>query len=65
MWHKYFCSSGIDPCQSKPCKNKGKCLPSSIEDESQDLIEQFGISYVCVCPPGFTGKDCEIGNVLM
>ena len=41
----------IDECESKPCKNGGAC-----EDGEN--------SYTCTCAPGYTGNDCETGNVI-
>ena len=36
-----------------------------VEDESTDLIGRSVASYVCVCNDGFTGKNCEIGKVIL
>ncbi|XP_065061722.1 MAM and LDL-receptor class A domain-containing protein 1-like isoform X22 [Rhopilema esculentum] len=38
--------SAVDPCASNPCQNGGSCSNS-------------GGSYMCVCPSGFTGLNCE------
>ncbi|KFD68062.1 hypothetical protein M514_19751 [Trichuris suis] len=38
--------SGLDPCESNPCLNKGRC-------------EKFGISFFCLCSLGYTGRRCE------
>lgn len=37
-------------CSSGPCQNNGTCL---------DLINRFQ----CRCVPGYTGTQCEIGNI--
>lgn len=38
-----------DQCNPNPCKNGAVC---------KDEIN----SYVCWCPPGYEGKNCEIGT---
>ncbi|XP_036413369.1 coagulation factor VII [Colossoma macropomum] len=43
FWKVY---NAEDHCQSKPCENNGVCSP---------LKE----SYACLCPPGFSGRNCE------
>lgn len=40
------CTVDIDECVSKPCQNHGLC------HNTQG-------SYMCECPPGFSGMDCE------
>ena len=40
------CTIDIDECVSKPCMNHGLC------HNTQG-------SYMCECPPGFSGMDCE------
>ena len=40
-----ICTKGLHPCDSKPCKNSAICYESSDD-------------FVCVCKPGYTGKDC-------
>ena len=45
-----FDVSDIDDCKDNPCNNGGTC---------QDGIA----SYRCVCPPGFTGHDCEKSRI--
>ena len=39
----------IDACQTKPCHNGGSCF---------DRFE----GYICACPEGFAGVNCEIGE---
>lgn len=53
-----------DECSPNPCKNNGSCLPNVIEDESRELemSDPSGASFVCVCPPGYTGRLCETGK---
>ncbi|KAH3769491.1 hypothetical protein DPMN_170759, partial [Dreissena polymorpha] len=38
--------SEVDECGSSPCKNSGTC---------EDRINR----YVCLCPPGYSGINCE------
>ena len=42
-------SLDIDDCDANQCENGGTC---------QDEIN----AYSCVCAPGYTGNNCEIGN---
>lgn len=42
-------SAEVDECQSEPCKNGGTC---------RDLPGSF----VCFCPEGFVGIQCEEGR---
>uniref|UniRef100_A0A667XK44 Coagulation factor IX n=1 Tax=Myripristis murdjan TaxID=586833 RepID=A0A667XK44_9TELE len=44
----YFNING-DQCKSGPCQNQGTCK------------DHLG-SYTCLCLPGFTGRNCEIGK---
>ncbi|XP_072011491.1 basement membrane-specific heparan sulfate proteoglycan core protein isoform X5 [Engystomops pustulosus] len=39
-------------CKDRPCKNKGTCRDSDSH------------SYVCDCPPGFAGSNCEHSQAL-
>ena len=59
----FLFTSEINECESQPCKNGGTCKE---EDEKPLLrasfekdVESF---YTCVCKPGYTGKNCEIGK---
>ena len=40
----------IDECESNPCENGGTC--TDMED-----------GYSCACESGFTGPECETGNI--
>ncbi|XP_068684959.1 protein kinase C-binding protein NELL2-like [Montipora foliosa] len=40
--------SAKNPCCYNPCLNNGKCLLGYTDKK-----------YVCECPPGFTGENCE------
>lgn len=50
MHHKYECDTEINLCFSSPCQNGGTC------------VHQEG-SYVCLCPDGYAGKNCEINFI--
>ena len=39
----------VDDCDPNPCLNHGKCV---------DGVD----SYVCKCPKGFAGTNCEEGK---
>jgi hypothetical protein len=38
----------LNKCRSSPCKNGGTCVNSPGK-------------YVCQCPPGFIGVNCQTG----
>ncbi|UJR07374.1 hypothetical protein I4U23_011660 [Adineta vaga] len=40
-------------CTNSTCNNRGQCIPS---DEHSTLERIF----TCICPPGFSGDQCEI-----
>ena len=44
-----------NPCQSRPCKNDGLCIPIN-------LFNSFP-QYKCSCMPGFFGNNCEKNNL--
>ncbi|CAG0915025.1 unnamed protein product [Notodromas monacha] len=47
MREHYECNTELNLCYSNPCGRSGTCL-------------QTEGGYVCACPPGTTGKNCEI-----
>ncbi|KAL7675470.1 hypothetical protein ACOME3_001736 [Neoechinorhynchus agilis] len=40
-------SNGVLSCEHNPCENNGTCLDA-------------GRTYLCACPPGYKGLNCEI-----
>ena len=44
--HLSFISALVTPCRFSPCRNGGQCFSNKS-------------SYVCTCPDGLTGKQCE------
>ena len=40
----------INPCSGLPCKNGGTC------------IQPTNNGYICKCPIGYTGNNCELGK---
>lgn len=44
----YFLFAAVDKCLSSPCKNRATCTRN---------ID----TYICKCPPGFHGYNCEKG----
>jgi dienelactone hydrolase len=42
--------AAANPCAQNPCKNGGYCAAS-------------GVTYVCTCPDGFVGTNCETADV--
>ena len=42
-------STEIFPCAANPCQNDGLCFNGATG------------GYICICPDGFEGTDCEIG----
>ncbi|GAB1285269.1 Sushi, nidogen and EGF-like domain-containing protein 1 [Apodemus speciosus] len=44
----FGCSPEVDACASSPCQHGGRC-------------EDGGGAYLCVCPEGFFGYNCETG----
>jgi len=47
MYHRYECDAEVNLCYSNPCLNKGTCQRKESD-------------YACLCPDGFTGKNCEV-----
>ena len=48
-YYYYYCNSDIDDCARQPCQNGGNCT-----DDVND--------FYCDCVPGYTGKNCSIGE---
>lgn len=46
----FGCSPEVDACASSPCQHGGRC-------------EDGGGAYLCVCPEGFFGYNCETGRM--
>ena len=46
-------SSAVITCTGNPCKNGGSCEYHGNEESS------------CKCPPGYSGRHCEIGKFLL
>uniref|UniRef100_A0A914HFE5 EGF-like domain-containing protein n=1 Tax=Globodera rostochiensis TaxID=31243 RepID=A0A914HFE5_GLORO len=49
-WTGPNCDRLIDKCLQRPCKNRALCTTDGKE----------GVFFRCICPPGFTGRDCGI-----
>ncbi|CAF4268093.1 unnamed protein product [Rotaria socialis] len=45
-WKGDFCADDIDECKMNPCVNQGTCYNTPG-------------SYLCLCPPGMTNKNCH------
>ena len=58
--------SEIKECDSQPCQNGAKCVEGdeNIAERSIDLPDEES-SYVCVCVPGYTGRNCEKGMFII
>ena len=50
--------SEIQPCQARPCQNNGTC--ADIHSGLDDILGDK--PYICICKPGFTGKNCQAGK---
>ena len=53
------CAVGWDwvPCASNPCQNMADCAVTP----GADAMSQ---AYQCLCPPSFTGVDCQTGAMI-
>uniref|UniRef100_A0A914HES1 Delta-like protein n=1 Tax=Globodera rostochiensis TaxID=31243 RepID=A0A914HES1_GLORO len=49
-WTGDNCDVLVNKCFQRPCKNEGKCTTDGVS----------GDFFRCICPPGFTGRDCGI-----
>ena len=47
--YAYLHVSDTMHCYSDPCVNNGTCVETQL-------------SYYCICPPEWTGKDCQSKN---
>lgn len=58
------CETDLDGCGSGPCQAGGRCVELSSETGRERLARLLSASrrpeasprYVCICPPGLTGK---------
>ncbi|KAA3676018.1 uncharacterized protein DEA37_0008329, partial [Paragonimus westermani] len=50
-WRGLNCTEDVDDCLTEPCLNGGSC---------EDLPN---MRYICHCPTGFIGRNCEFANV--
>ncbi|XP_039288666.1 protein crumbs isoform X2 [Nilaparvata lugens] len=48
-----LCQLVYDACSSQPCKNNATCK------HLQQPAARSRREYICQCPPGFAGSDCE------
>ncbi|KAL3108453.1 hypothetical protein niasHT_015375 [Heterodera trifolii] len=54
------CQYRLDVCRAGICRNGGTCV--EVEDHQKQtmaLLEGDSRGFKCICPPGFTGNECE------
>jgi hypothetical protein len=50
--YELFCVSDVHECALAPCLNGAVC---------RELLGD----YECTCPPGYSGKNCGIGELML
>lgn len=52
---KYYFDFIEDPCNPNPCQNGAQCMVQA----ASNGYGGSSSSYVCQCPAGYTGQNCE------